>query len=71
MPFSYTARDIAVCGFTGELGLVDRPLVQPRFFPLDKTGRATQNRLRKLSEEARYLKSMRIAWYAGQRGRVR
>lgn len=44
-------RDLQILEFVGELGTADTVMIHERFFPDDHSGRACQQRLKKLSDE--------------------
>jgi hypothetical protein len=52
-------RDLQILGTVGNLGTADTDIVRTLHFPLDATGRATQQRLRKLTDEE-LLKRVRL-----------
>lgn len=53
------ARDLAILETIGELGTADTEIVHQLHFPNDKTGRACQQRLKKIADEG-LLKSKRV-----------
>ena len=52
-------RDLEILEMVGELGTADTEILRRRYFPNDTTGRATQQRLKKLSK-AGLLKRVRL-----------